>query len=78
MDILSFQVDNEEIDNRVDVGNEMMDVVANEFDDDDEFINEPVGKKINFERQNQKKNFIQIETRSLKQNHQKKHRQGKI
>ena len=45
IDILSFQVDNEEIDNRVDVGNEMMDVVANEFDDDDEFINEPVGKK---------------------------------
>jgi len=40
----TFEVDNEEIDNRVDVGNEMMDVVANEFDDDDEFINEPVDR----------------------------------
>ena len=39
---INMQVD--EIDNRVDVGNEMMDVVVNEFDDDDEFINEPIGK----------------------------------
>ena len=34
--------------------------------------------KNKFWKAKSEKNFIQIETRSLKQNHQKKHRQAKI